>query len=123
MLATVRDGSSETLGPELLVHSEVLQAVETVAGASGGRCIWAMDRGGDRRLILGALLRAEQRFVLGLRGDATYWRPMGRPSRRSTLQPRAGCPTLSPSRQEPGDEQVWPLRVGTTECGCRIGRA
>ena len=91
---------------------EILRAVEAVAEASGGRGIWVIDRGGDRRKVLVPLLEAQRRFVIRLRGDRHL---LVDGQARSAFEIAASCRLPyreSVVRQEPGGEQVWPLRFG-----------
>lgn len=50
-------------------NDEILKAIETVSERSGGRGIWVMDRGGDRKEIIVPLLRWKLPFLIRLRGD------------------------------------------------------
>jgi hypothetical protein len=93
-------------------NQEILQAIDRIAAATGGRGLWVMDRGGDRRRILVPLLRSRRRFVIRLRGDRHLL--VGEET-RSAFEIAASCrlpyrETLV--RQEPGGEQIWPLRFG-----------
>lgn len=79
-VVAARRGSAEVLPlyQELYSHAapdfdsendQILKAVETVAAQTGGRGTWVVDRGGDRRRIMMALLRRKRRFLIRLRGD------------------------------------------------------
>jgi hypothetical protein len=56
----------------------LLRAIEHVSQATGGRGLWAMDRGGDRREILIPLLDRRLRFVVRSQGDRHVLLPGGR---------------------------------------------
>jgi len=56
----------------------LLRAIEHVSQATGGRGLWAMDRGGDRREILIPLLDRRLRFVVRSQGDRHVVLPGGR---------------------------------------------
>jgi hypothetical protein len=56
----------------------LLRAIEHVSQATGGRGLWAMDRGGDRREILIPLLDKRLRFVVRSQGDRHVVLPSGR---------------------------------------------
>lgn len=45
-------------------NEQVLAAIDLVRGSAGGRGIWTMDRGGDRKKLLEPLLDRRQRFVI-----------------------------------------------------------
>ena len=49
-------------------NSQILGAVDRVRGAVGDRGIWAIDRGGDRGILLKGLLKRQLRFVVRLVG-------------------------------------------------------
>jgi len=59
-------------------NAVLLRAIERVSQATGGRGIWAMDRGGDRREILIPLLDRRLRFVVRSQGDRHVVLPGGR---------------------------------------------
>jgi hypothetical protein len=59
-------------------NAVLLRAIERVSQATGGRGLWAMDRGGDRREILIPLLDRRLRFVVRSQGDRHVLLPGGR---------------------------------------------
>jgi hypothetical protein len=59
-------------------NAVLLRAIERVSQATGGRGLWAMDRGGDRREILIPLLDRRLRFVVRSQGDRHVVLPGGR---------------------------------------------
>ena len=100
-------------------NAEILRAVEIVATATGGRGLWVMDRGGDRHRILVPLLRAKRRFLIRLRGDRHLL--TNDDQTRSAFEIASSCRLPyreSIVRQEPGGEQIWPLRFGA--CTVRL---
>ena len=50
-------------------NAQILSAIDRVRLATGGRGIWAIDRGGDRGRLLDGLLARSCRFVVRLKGD------------------------------------------------------
>jgi hypothetical protein len=93
-------------------NEEIMRAIRTVAGATGGRGLWVMDRGGDRRRLLVPLLDAGRRLLFRLRGDRHL---LAGDERRSAFELAASCRLRHREtviRQEPGDERVLPLRFG-----------
>ena len=62
-------------------NAVLLRAIERVSQATGGRGLWAMDRGGDRREILIPLLDRRLRFVVRSQGDRHVVLPGGRKRR------------------------------------------
>jgi hypothetical protein len=59
-------------------NAVLLRAIERVSQATGGRGLWAIDRGGDRRKILIPLLDRRLRFVVRQDGDRHILLPGGR---------------------------------------------
>jgi hypothetical protein len=59
-------------------NAVLLRAIERVSQATGGRGLWAMDRGGDRRELLIPLLDRRLRFVVRSQGDRHVVLPGGR---------------------------------------------
>ena len=59
-------------------NAVLLRAIERVSQATGGRGLWAIDRGGDRRKILIPLLDRRLRFVVRQDGDRHILLPSGR---------------------------------------------
>ena len=47
-------------------NSQILGAIDRVIAGVGERGIWAIDRGGDRGILLKGLLKRELRFVVRL---------------------------------------------------------
>jgi hypothetical protein len=45
---------------------EILTAIETVSGATEGKGVWVMDRGGDRDKLLFPLIHSKKRFLIRL---------------------------------------------------------
>jgi hypothetical protein len=62
-------------------NAVLLRAIERVSQATGGRGLWAMDRGGDRREILIPFLDRRLRFVVRSQGDRHVVLPGGRKCR------------------------------------------
>jgi hypothetical protein len=54
-------------------NAEVLSGVDQVRAYTGGRGIWTMDRGGDRKKLLEPLLDRRQRFVIRSTGKRWVW--------------------------------------------------
>jgi hypothetical protein len=50
-------------------NAEILDVMDMVAGAVKKRGIWVVDRGGDRRSLMGPMLERGYRFLIRLRGD------------------------------------------------------
>jgi len=53
-------------------NRQILNAMERVSEGTGRKGIWAMDRGGDRSILLKELLRKELRFVVRLVGERDF---------------------------------------------------
>lgn len=94
-------------------NRQILQAIDKVDAAVGGRGIWVMDRGGDRRRVLLPLVDSGRRCLVRMRGDRHLLGDDDEPASAFALA--AGCRLPyreSVVRQEPGGEQLWPLRFG-----------
>lgn len=50
-------------------NHQVLEVIDTVRGATGGRGIYVIDRGGDRMEFFGPFLERKMRFIVRLVGD------------------------------------------------------
>lgn len=94
-------------------NQELLQAVDWVGTFVGGRGIWAMDRGGDRRHLLEPLLERRLRFVIRSTGARTV---IDRRHLKGTVAEVAGRCRLACQAKvikiEEGKEKVHPLRYG-----------
>jgi len=92
---------------------ELLAAVDWVGTSVGWRGIWVMDRGGDRRHLLEALLERQLRFVIRSTGRRTV---IDRRRLKGTVAEVAGRCRLTHSakviRIEDGKEKVHQLRYG-----------
>ena len=53
-------------------NRQILNAMDRVTEGTGRKGIWAMDRGGDRSILLKELLRKELRFVVRLVGERDF---------------------------------------------------
>jgi hypothetical protein len=96
-------------------NRQILQAIDKVAAAVGGRGIWVMDRGGDRRRVLLPLVDSGRRFLVRMRGDRHLLEEGDDDEPSSAFALAAGCRLPyreNVVRQEPGGEQIWPLRFG-----------
>jgi hypothetical protein len=72
-------------------NAVLLRAIERVSQATGGRGLWAIDRGGDRRKILIPLLDRRLRFVVRQDGDRHILLPSGR--KCAVKEAARGCAT------------------------------
>ncbi len=50
-------------------NTQILRAIDSVRQVTKDKGIWVIDRGGDRKRLIGKLLRHSCRFVIRLRGD------------------------------------------------------
>jgi len=94
-------------------NAEVLSAIDLVRGSTGGRGIWTVDRGGDRRQLLEPLLDRRQRFVIRSTGKRTV---VGRwHLERSVAEFAAKCRLRHRARVvkiQDGQEKTCDLRFG-----------
>lgn len=79
--AGVKEENPIPMYSELYSHQEegfesenhkILNAVKVVDTHTKGRGIWTMDRGADRRVLVGELDNMEQKFVIRCRGDRDF---------------------------------------------------
>jgi hypothetical protein len=93
-------------------NEEILMCVETVSSHTGGRGIWVVDRGGDRRKLFGPLLDMGERFIMRLIGNR-HLVCGGRPLLAREIAAR--CPMLYADRyvrEESGAERVYVIEYG-----------
>lgn len=70
-------------------NTQIFKAVDIVREGVEDRGIWAIDRGGDRKVILEGFLGRHLRFVIRQRGDRDL--ELGDGERRSCLSIALGC--------------------------------
>jgi len=70
-------------------NAQIFKAVDMVMDGVGDRGIWAIDRGGDRKIIFHGFLDRGLRFVIRQRGDRDL--VLGDGERRSCLSIALGC--------------------------------
>jgi hypothetical protein len=93
-------------------NEEIDRAVEMVSSYTGGRGVWVIDRGGDRRKLFDPLLDRQAQFLIRMRGD----RHMifgGR--KRLVMDIVNGCPLPYAEyvvRQEDGKERTYAVEFG-----------
>jgi hypothetical protein len=94
-------------------NEQMLAAVDRVRSATGGRGIWAVDRGGDRRKLIGPLLDRNQRFVIRSTGKRTVIGPYH--LERSVSEFATQCKLRHRARVvklKHGREKTYELRYG-----------
>lgn len=93
-------------------NDEVLKASDAVLGATEGRGVVVIDRGGDRRKLIRALLNAGREFVIRMQGA----RHVVYRGQLKTVEALAeACPTplhKTVVRQKRGKEKVYALTFG-----------
>jgi len=93
-------------------NEEILKAVDVVSRHIGGRGIWVLDRGGDRRSLFYPFLEEGRRFLVRLVGDRNLLyrgRVMG------ARQVAVGCSlpyTQVVVREDGGKERVYRIDYG-----------
>ena len=94
-------------------NAEVLSGVDQVRAYTGGRGIWTMDRGGDRKKLLEPLLDRRQRFVIRSAGKRFV---TGRDHlERSVAELGSKCRLRYQARVikiQDGQEKTYDLRYG-----------
>lgn len=93
-------------------NAEVLHAIRRVSRHTGNRGIWVIDRGGDRREILGSLLENDRKFIIRMRGDRHV---LFRGRIRSMDEVAQGCPLVYADRvvkETKGKEEAYNLEYG-----------
>jgi Transposase DDE domain len=94
-------------------NAEILAAVDQIRAYTGGRGIWAIDRGGDRKRLLEPLLERGERFVIRSVGQRSV---INRQRRKVTVHHLGACCRLRYQARvikiEKGQEKVYELRYG-----------
>jgi len=94
-------------------NEEMLAAIDLIRSHTGGRGIWAIDRGGDRKRLLGPLLDRGERFVIRSTGKRSV---IDRRQLRGSLAEVAGrCRLRHRARIikiQDGEEKTYELRYG-----------
>ncbi len=95
-------------------NQEILDAIEAVSQAVGGRGIWVMDRGGDREELLKPLLQSGKAFLIRQRGDRhLIWRRKAQAV--EAIAQRCRRPYRQTIVQQTGEEEkIYDLRFGAT---------
>jgi hypothetical protein len=73
-------------------NRQILDAVDRVMGGIGNKGVWAIDRGGDRSILLRGLLGRELRFVVRLVGQRDLILRDGRRQRALKVAWECHCP-------------------------------
>ena len=73
-------------------NRQILDTVDRVKGGIGTRGIWAIDRGGDRSILLRGLVGRELRFVVRLVGQRDLMLRDGRKQKALRIAWRCQCP-------------------------------
>jgi hypothetical protein len=93
-------------------NHQLLEVIDTVRAATGGRGIYVMDRGGDRIKLFNPFLDRKMRFIARLVGDRDL---IFRGQRRETLELARGCSMRYAEtlvREEGGKERSYHLEYG-----------
>jgi hypothetical protein len=95
-------------------NEEIFRALRTVSGATSGRGIWVMDRGGDRGEIFAELAppAKQKRFLIRLQGDRHL---LCGTRKRPALAIAESCPTPYATavwREEPKRERAVTVEYG-----------
>jgi len=94
-------------------NDELLSAIDELRAHTAGRGIWAIDRGGDRRMLLEPLLERRERFVIRSTGQRLV---LDRRRHRVTVHHLGACCRLRYQAKiikiENGQEKVYQLRYG-----------
>jgi Transposase DDE domain len=93
-------------------NAQLLQVVDTIRGAIGGRGIYVMDRGGDRGNLLIPLLQRKLRFIVRLIGDRHV---VVRGRHRTGADVARGCRMMYAEtivREEKGEEKAYRIEYG-----------
>jgi hypothetical protein len=94
-------------------NAEILTAVDQVRAHPGGRGIWAIDRGGDRKRLWEPLRERRERFVIRSVGQRLV---INRQRRKVTVHHLGACCRLRYQARvikiDKGQEKVYELRYG-----------
>lgn len=93
-------------------NHQLLEVIDTVRAATGGRGIYVIDRGGDRIKLFNPFLERKMRFIARLVGDRDL---IFRGQRRQAADLARGCSMRYAERlihEEGGKERVYHLEYG-----------
>lgn len=93
-------------------NEQLLEVVDTIRGATKGRGIYVMDRGGDRGKIFNTLLKKHLRFIIRLKGDRDV---VFRKRKRNVLDLARRCRMLYAEtivKEERGEEKAYHIEYG-----------
>jgi len=91
---------------------QLLQVVDTIKKATGGRGIYVLDRGGDRGKLFNSLLSRRLRFIIRMVGDRHL---VYRNRKRLVLDLARGCPMAYAEtivKEVKGEEKTYHLEYG-----------
>ena len=94
-------------------NRQILDAMDRVVGGVGKKGIWAIDRGGDRSILLRGLLGRELRFVVRLVGERELILRDGKKQRALRIAWRCQCPeSREVTVQKDGQRSKKTISVG-----------
>jgi len=97
-------------------NQEILKAIEAVEAVTGGRGVWVMDRGGDRRNLLVPSLRKGRQLLVRLEGARHLLVGKGKGEQKRAARELADAMPLpyrqSVVREGPERENIRRLRFG-----------
>jgi hypothetical protein len=94
-------------------NSQILGAMDRLIAGVGTRGIWAIDRGGDRGILLKRLLKRELRFVVRLVGKRDFMLKDGQRKKALKIAWACSCPhRREMTIRTDGQEQKKTISVG-----------
>jgi hypothetical protein len=99
--------------PEFISENdEILRCVDTICGHIGGRGVWVLDRGGDRRELIESFLGGAKKFLIRLVGNR-HLIYNGKPWLAADIAAGCRCPySETVIREEKGEERVFHIEFG-----------
>jgi len=97
-------------------NTEILTAIDSVLAATKGKGIIAIDRGGDRKHLIGGLLGRRARFVIRLVGDRNFVDRQGNFRLALTIANRVNCrEAIAIETENQGKRERHRVWVGRTK--------
>ena len=97
-------------------NRQILDAMDRVIGGIGKKGVWAIDRGGDRSILLRGLVGRELRFVVRLVGQRDLILRDGRKEKAFRIGWRCHCPEQRElTVQKDGDRSKKMISVGQVQ--------
>ena len=101
-------------------NEQILKAIRTVNEQAKGKGIWAIDRGGDRRILVREFDKMGIRFVIRARGDRHVKTLLGKEKKVIKIANRVKCKTMYKIKfDKEGYQEEKEIQLGV-RCGLEM---